>query len=332
MWVDLCYAERGRGHIANDIPCQDKTYSIAKDGVNVIALSDGAGSAKLSHFGAEKVTENIAVYLIDRFEEIYNNSDADAVREEIIIRVNEVVVKTAEELSCEKRDLACTLLLVAIKDDRYILMHCGDGVTGFMRADELKVATKPMNGEFANETVFITSHNGKQSLRVAKGSLNGIRAFVLMSDGSEACLYSKKEAYFANAVAKIINSATFMPIETVRETLINAFKNTVIKKTTDDCSIAFLVKRDAETSKYNELSFEDKCELLLVNSKARNAKYVLAKEEAMFKIMQHPVLIEELSKNSGIKSVRYLKAKLKKFIKKRLVFEAENRYCSTVQI
>ena len=69
-----------------------------------------------------------------------------------------------------------------------------------------------------------------------------------------------------------------------------------------------------------------------MNSKARNAKYVLAKEEAMFKIMQHPVLIEELSKNSGIKSVRYLKAKLKKFIKKRLVFEAENRYCSTVQI
>ena len=101
MWVDLCYAERGRGDIANDIRCQDKTYSIAKDGVNVIALSDGAGSAKLSHFGAEKVTENIAVYLIDRFEEIYNNSDADAVREEIIIRVNEVVVKTAEELSCE---------------------------------------------------------------------------------------------------------------------------------------------------------------------------------------------------------------------------------------
>ena len=29
---------------------------------------------------------------------------------------------------------------------------------------------------------------------------------------------------------------------------------------------------------------------------------------------------------------KYLKAKLKKFIKKRLVFEAENRYCSTVQI
>ena len=47
---------------------------------------------------------------------------------------------------------------------------------------------------------------------------------------------------------------------------------------------------------------------------------VLAKEEAMFKIMQHPVLIEELSKNSGIKSVRYLKAKLKKFIKKRNIF------------
>lgn len=332
MWVDLCYAERGRGHIANDIPCQDKTYSIHKNGVYVIALSDGAGSAKLSHFGAEKVTEQTSLYLTENFEKIFNNEDADVVREEIVRKVGEGITLLAEDLGCDKRDLACTLLLVAIKDNRYILMHCGDGVTGFMRADELKVATKPMNGEYANETIFITFHNSKQYLRIAKGILNGIRAFVLMSDGSEACLYNKKEAFLANFVAKIINNATFLPIESVHETIVTAFKNTVIQKTTDDCSIAFLVRRDAETSKYRKLPFEDKCELLLVNSKARNAGYVLEKTEALLEILQQPKTIEEISQESRLQSLRYIKLKLSNFVKNALVVNSEGYYTATVLI
>lgn len=342
MWVDLCHEERGRGHIAADIPCQDKTYAIEKDGVSVIALSDGAGSAKLSHFGAEKITEKIARYLVENFETIYRNEDANAVREEIVKEANETAIGLAEELSCEKKDLACTLLAVAVKDDRYILMHCGDGIIGFMRGDELKVATEPMNGEFANETVFITSHNSVQCLRLAKGNLNGIRAFVLMSDGP-VCLYGKREVsfadlpgkwefYFARAVAKMIDQATFMPMESMRETVMNAFRNTVIKKTFDDCSIAFLVKRDGETSKYGQLSFEEKCELLLVNGVARNSKYVLAKTENMFRILQHPATIGELSDALGTKSIGYLEKKLHKFIKAGAITNDDGFYRSSINL
>ena len=332
MWVDLCHAERGRGHIANNIPCQDKTYAIEKDGVSAITLSDGAGSAKLSHFGAEKITERIAQYLVDNFENIYRNEDANAVREEIVKKANDTAINLAETLSCEKKDLACTLLAVAVKDDRYILMHCGDGVTGFVREDELKVATKPMNGEFANETVFITSRNSVQCLRLAKGSLDGIRAFVLMSDGSEACLYKKAEVYFAPAVAKIIDFITVRPMESVRDIVTDIFKNTIIKKTFDDCSIAFLVKRDAETSKYKQLPFEEKCELLLVNGAARNSKYVLAKTENMFKVLDHPVTIGELSDAVGIKSIDYLEKKLDKFIKAGVIIKGDELYQSTLNI
>lgn len=332
MWVDLCHEERGRGHIAANIPCQDKTYAIEKDGVSVIALSDGAGSAKLSHFGAQKITEEIARFLVENFDNVYRNVDANAVREEIVKKADEIVIGLAEELSCEKRDLACTLLAAAVKDDRYILMHCGDGVAGFMRGDELKVASKPMNGEFANETVFITSYNSVQCLRLIKGNLNGIRAFVLMSDGSEACLYSKKEVYFAKAVTKMIDRATFGPMESVRETVIDAFKNIVVKKTFDDCSIAFLVKRDGETSKYSQLSFEEKCELLLVNAAARNSKYVLAKTENVFRTLQHPATIGELSDALGIKSIGYLEKKLNKFIKAGMIIKGDELYQSTLNI
>ena len=36
------YAQGGK-HKANDIPCEDRTYSLSENGVTVIALADGAG-------------------------------------------------------------------------------------------------------------------------------------------------------------------------------------------------------------------------------------------------------------------------------------------------
>ena len=54
-------------------------------------------------------------------------------------------------------DLASTLLFVAIKDNKFIMAHIGDGIIGYLKQDELKIATHPMNGEFINTTVFTTS-------------------------------------------------------------------------------------------------------------------------------------------------------------------------------
>ena len=59
MWNVIQCAAQGRSHIKSDIPCQDKTYSAFDNDTQVIALADGAGSAKLSHYGAETVTKFI---------------------------------------------------------------------------------------------------------------------------------------------------------------------------------------------------------------------------------------------------------------------------------
>ena len=59
MWNSVECAVQGRGHIKSDIPCQDKTFHVHENGVDVIALADGAGSARLSHYGAEFVTKQI---------------------------------------------------------------------------------------------------------------------------------------------------------------------------------------------------------------------------------------------------------------------------------
>ena len=60
MWKKVHCAVQGRGHTKNQVPCQDKTFCYQENGVLVAALADGAGSAKLSHYGAACVTEYIA--------------------------------------------------------------------------------------------------------------------------------------------------------------------------------------------------------------------------------------------------------------------------------
>ena len=60
MWSYSSCQVQGRGHSKNQIPCQDKTKAIFENGTYVISLADGAGSAKLSHYGAACIVESIS--------------------------------------------------------------------------------------------------------------------------------------------------------------------------------------------------------------------------------------------------------------------------------
>ena len=79
MWKTVQCAVQGKSHVKDNIPCQDKTH--------VIALADGAGSAKLSHFGAECVTTFICHELTDNFEKFFNAEDGVAVKKELMSKI-----------------------------------------------------------------------------------------------------------------------------------------------------------------------------------------------------------------------------------------------------
>lgn len=60
MWHFLSCEVIGRGHEKKEIPCQDKTYKFQYNGASVIALADGAGSAKC-HILEHLVLQNLSV-------------------------------------------------------------------------------------------------------------------------------------------------------------------------------------------------------------------------------------------------------------------------------
>lgn len=287
MWKVIQCAVQGRSHIKSDIPCQDKTYSAIDNGTHVIALADGAGSARLSHYGAETVTKFICSELTEKFDAYFADNDGAAVKQQLIKGLLKSLTETAKQLNCEIKELASTLLFVAVKNEQFIIAHIGDGVVGYLKNDEMKIASQPENGEFVNTTVFTTSRDAIMTMKLMKGALGQIQGFVLMSDGAETSLYSKKEQKLADVLKKIMQMSTVISAYKVQEQLEHSFENVIIKATTDDCSIAMLVKRNEEFQGYMQLSNVQKCKMLQINTKTSKKMLKRYDDIFMFLLKEH---------------------------------------------
>lgn len=261
MWKSVCCEVQGTGHKRNQVPCQDKTFELVQNGVHVIALADGAGSASLSHYGAERVVKDASEYIAAHFQEYLNCDDGREVKQAFLKMLQNGLSEEAQIRKCGIRDLSSTLLLAAVDENHFILAHIGDGVIGYLDGDRLKVASMPDNGEFSNVTTFVTSDEALISMRLFKGELKDKDAFVLMSDGTEQSLYHKPTKTLAGIVVKLMHRTCLTGSETMRVQLEDAFTSVISKNTQDDCSIAILARPSAVLCPIDTLGFKERQEL-----------------------------------------------------------------------
>ncbi|MGN1201840.1 MAG: PP2C family serine/threonine-protein phosphatase [Eubacterium sp.] len=296
MWTTIQCAVQGRSHIKANIPCQDKTYTVSLNGIQVIALADGAGSAKLSHYGAEAVTVYICTELSEKFDYYFTHNDGAVVKQQLMAGIGNCLSEKTKQLECELKDLSSTLLFVAVKDDRFIIAHIGDGVIGYLKNNELKVASQPENGEFVNTTVFTTSKEALVTMKLIKGNLGQINGFVLMSDGTEAGLYNKREKKLADVLKKIMQMTVIISADKVQEQLQHSFETIISQATMDDCSIVILMN-DCDVFKgYNYLSDMEKCELINISITGRNAKKRLKRYDDILLCLQNQKSLKEVAR------------------------------------
>lgn len=241
MWHYNTFASRGSAHRKTGAPCQDKICVREKDGAVAAALADGAGSAACAEDGAACAAACISAYLLDQFDVLSASDDGAAVKRELLAVVRRGLALLADARGCALKDLASTLLAVAVKDGRYLIVHVGDGVIGYQRGPDISVASAPQNGAFMNETTFVTSTEAALTMRVMKGALGSITGFVLMSDGTAAALYDRRGRRLAPAAAQLFSWTSDFTPETAENNLRQSFKN-IMKKTTDDCSIVVLAR------------------------------------------------------------------------------------------
>lgn len=216
--------------------------------MHAIALADGAGSAPEAALGAFAASDAMARLLARDFERLSTDPD-ESVKTTTLTVVRNRLDRAAQRRGCARTDLATTLLAVAASKDRFVAIHVGDGVIGVLRAEGSDVLSAPDNGSHVNETTFVTSARAQESMRLIRGSLEGVEGFILMSDGSAESLYDPRTHRLAGACAKL-NRAIGHPEEhglragavhrEVREVLATRIRGA----SRDDCSLAILARSD----------------------------------------------------------------------------------------
>lgn len=261
MWLMNGTAIQGRGHRSEGTPCQDKIASRCNDTTYVIALADGAGSAALSHLGAEKCVDTITQYFLEHFDECYFD-DEDSVKQSIYEVLVENLKQLAIDNNCDIKDLASTLLCVAVSDDRFITFHLGDGIIAYCDGQSVKVYSAPDNGEFANVTHFVTSSNALSKIRIRKEELSDVAAFYLMSDGAGTSLYSPQQNAASNALRMMSDLSLMYSKDDVHNEITNFFITSIGTKTLDDCSVVYMVKHRRMIDTFCQMSYNEQLDLL----------------------------------------------------------------------
>ena len=232
----------GRGHHSRNMQCQDSVYTKKGKKHLGIAVSDGAGSKKLSEIGSKVAAKQSIDYVSRYFSELYDISDEKFIAEKIISHVIKYIRKASSSSSYDISDYSCTLVFVVIDNvtNRYIAGHIGDGLIISRNAREPFVLSHPKNGEYGNTTFFITEKDAIDNFSIFKGELNKINGFMVMTDGTSSSLYNNKTRLPAPAINTIFNWLDDESERKVQVALSNAMKDFFIKKTHDDCSIAIL--------------------------------------------------------------------------------------------
>ena len=327
IWKSVCCAVQGRGHAKKNIPCQDKVARREENGVQVIVLADGAGSASLSHFGAECVVNRIAAFAADRFFDLINKADGREVTQEILSVALQALRVEAELRGCSLKDLASTLLIAAVGGGKFFLAHLGDGVIGYLSDTGLKVVTTPDNGEFSNETVFVTSADAASRMRIYKGDLKKISGFILMSDGSEQSLYNKRNKTLAPAVKRLMHRTCLVDAEILTPQLEEALRSVVAQNTQDDCSVAILARNSEQLPPLKELPLSERQALFQIAGSLASRKVLkkISRCDKICALLKRPLTLRQISRKLHVKPL-YTKKKLRRLLTAGVIRKDKARY------
>ena len=186
-WKTVARSSIGSAHIKKSLPCQDfaEIREIAK-GLIIGACADGAGSAQKSEVGAQQAVD-AALRSMERhgFSMLKSEEEARKTFSAVLAEVKENLFAAAEIHDVAVKQLNCTLLCFVATPRRLVAAQIGDGFLVYRRSDkeataaaEYELLFEPDRGEFANQTVFVTSKRAQKALQVGlvEGDLDFLAA------------------------------------------------------------------------------------------------------------------------------------------------------------
>ena len=185
-WRVVGAAVQGTSHARLGLPCQDaQGYRQLTDGGLLIAVADGAGSARLSQFGAQSAVK-AGLDALETVLGLTSPARETAWRKTMwyaFASARSAVSRLAKEEGHRLREYATTLTMAVVHDGWLVTGQVGDGAVVVEEAGgRMFSATHPQKGEYANETHFLTQRDAHRHLSVRTYQCP-VDALAVMSDG-----------------------------------------------------------------------------------------------------------------------------------------------------
>lgn len=186
-WQVVAASVRGRGHEKSGQPCQDASaWHQGPDGTLIAAVADGAGSARLGEVGSETAARRAIAFLTGSLQREGPPKDPAAAKARLKAAFDAALKALTDEAATRQArpaELATTLLLAVASADGLAAAQVGDGAVVFSRPDGgFTALTRPIAGEYLNETVFLTSEGALDRLHIETWS-GAVNELALFSDG-----------------------------------------------------------------------------------------------------------------------------------------------------
>lgn len=168
-WKSIAVSAIGTSHVNSGKPCQDFAKCRWMGEALVGAVSDGAGSAPLSHIGAQLACETAILYLEGQKELFFVDENDLRTRFRELMEAIQHLFKTSSLIrQCGMTDLASTLIAFVGSPDGLVAMQMGDGilVARWQGEDSYSLLFEPEHGEYVNQTVFVTSPKAMDCIKV----------------------------------------------------------------------------------------------------------------------------------------------------------------------
>jgi hypothetical protein len=253
----------GSSHRKTDTPCQDAHLIVTANGSLIVAVSDGLGSAALSHIGAKHVCTSV-IHSIERTfdmqrtrklslggvrELIWRFTRAPKNPEQMLKEAFTEAHQRLAKLAAAEGNLlsayACTLVVVVVMADSWHTLHIGDGaVVGVDEDGSVRTLSAPERGEFVNSVTPLTSTRYQRAYRYAEGHerLFGVAVF---SDGIQnLCINYKTGAAFDGFFQPILSWFRGLPRDYDRTTAIAKLLDSaqIRQKSDDDLTLAIALR------------------------------------------------------------------------------------------
>ena len=218
----------------------------------ILAVSDGAGSSTYSHFGSQTACLAGVASLPRQLQ----RNPAIAVKEHLLRSALQRAVRRARREVVARAgkpngsgglapvsEYACTFMLTLVSQKLVGVAHVGDGCAVAGDGQEWRLLSEPDNGEFANETRFLT--NPRNFPRIALVQSYDINCLAVITDGLQDVALSRNTSPFKrfwSPLYRALNRDSSAGRNTVLDALLQ--KAADAGKATDDCTIAVCVMKD----------------------------------------------------------------------------------------